>query len=359
MSSELVLRTGTDVPASFAEQMQMARALAESTLLPRHLQRNPANVLLILQAARALNVTAFWAFQSIHVIDGKTTIAAELMRALIIREGHEFRVVESSKDRAVVRIKRKDREEPYVTEFTIEDAREAGLLNKTNWKSYRKAMLVARATSKAAREECPDVLFGHIYSPEELGALVDADGSPILDKDGRPVIDGEVVEPLGEQEVAEYAARLMDTEVTELTALWKEIVDRGGARARTGPDETLADVLIKRLTADADMATTRQRVRDIWALAQVLRIQDKSFFEYLKERGNALPGDGKPSEGAAQTPQDGAGAPNGARTGDYMDSDPKVATEHAQRLQEAARESWGDEPQGALGGEALEGEVVQ
>jgi hypothetical protein len=169
MSTEVALRR-SDVPAAFAEQMHMAKVLSESDLLPKHLRGRPANVLVILQGARALDVAGFWALQSMHVVDGKLGMAAELMRALVTRAGHQFRVIERTMERAIVEIKRSDRDQPYRAEFTWEDAKTAELTGKDNWRKYRKSMLVARATSIAVRDECADVMFGVIYTPDELGA---------------------------------------------------------------------------------------------------------------------------------------------------------------------------------------------
>jgi len=61
--------------------------------------------------------------------------------------------------------------------FNMEDARDAGLAGKTNWKSYKRAMLFARTITEAARAHCADLFGGPIYTPEELGANVEIDAS--------------------------------------------------------------------------------------------------------------------------------------------------------------------------------------
>jgi hypothetical protein len=40
-------------------------------------------------------------------------------------------------------------------------------------------MLRARAISECVRQACPEVLHGAIYTPEELGAVIDQDGNPL------------------------------------------------------------------------------------------------------------------------------------------------------------------------------------
>lgn len=207
--TEVALRP-TDVPAALDQQMHLAKVLAVSDLLPGHLRGTPANVLVVLQGARALDVPAFWALQSMHVIDGKLGLTAELMRALVVRAGHAVRVVERTDTHAVVEIQRRDRADAYRAEFTMAEAAAAGLSGKANWKRYPKAMLVARATSIAVRDECPDVLFGVVYTPDELGVVTDAEGDPVIDgevlappaeasapdtTDAMPTVDGDADEP--------------------------------------------------------------------------------------------------------------------------------------------------------------------
>lgn len=66
--------------------------------------------------------------------------------------------------------------------FNMEDAKDAGLAGKTNWKSYKRAMLFARTITEAARAHCADLFGGPIYTPEDLGAdvTIDANGEMML-----------------------------------------------------------------------------------------------------------------------------------------------------------------------------------
>ncbi len=187
LSAEVVLRSqsGTDVPLNPVEQMQLAQYYAPSSLLPGHLRNKPENVFVILSGARALNVPGFWALQSMFVVDGKLSMSADLMRALVLRAGHKVRTIENPRERSatVTIIRNDDPDFEFSYTFSMEDAKTAELLGKANWKKYPRPMLVARATSAAVRTHCSDVLFGVIYTPEELGAEVNEDGA---------IIDGEV-----------------------------------------------------------------------------------------------------------------------------------------------------------------------
>lgn len=72
------------------------------------------------------------------------------------------------------------------SEFTIEDARRAGLLDKDNWKRYPRSMLFARALTAGARWYTPDLFDGPAYTPDEL------DEQPPLD-----IVDAELMQQEG------------------------------------------------------------------------------------------------------------------------------------------------------------------
>jgi hypothetical protein len=166
------------VPADTRSQIELAKALAHSNLLPDAYRNNPANLLYALQYAQALGLPAIAVVTGIHVIKGKPTVSSETMRALALRAGHTVRVEATPEAATVTVIRKGDTVEQRFT-FTIEDARQAGLTNSQTWKAYPRAMLTARATSEAMRAACPDILMGASYVPEELGAEVDGAGDPI------------------------------------------------------------------------------------------------------------------------------------------------------------------------------------
>jgi len=72
--------------------------------------------------------------------------------------------------------------------FTIEEAKTAGLAGKDNWKGYPSDMLFARALTRAQRRYAPDIWGGSVYTPEEVGADVDANGD-VIDGSWRKVDD--------------------------------------------------------------------------------------------------------------------------------------------------------------------------
>lgn len=71
--------------------------------------------------------------------------------------------------------------------FTSEDAKRAGLTGKDNHAKYPRDMMFHRALTRGARESCPEVFFGAVYTPEELGARVDDYGDVLDGNTGAPV----------------------------------------------------------------------------------------------------------------------------------------------------------------------------
>lgn len=166
-------------PGALAAQMDYAKAMAASDLLPRQYQGKPANLLWAISYGQTLGVAPLTAVQSIHVINGKPTASADLIAGLVRRAGHKLRVNGDDR-RAVAQIIRADDPDfTFEVVWTIERAHAAKLTSKDTWKNFPAAMLKARAITEVARAACSEILQGTIYTPEELGANVDVDGVPV------------------------------------------------------------------------------------------------------------------------------------------------------------------------------------
>lgn len=177
MSTE-VARTGGS-PASLSERMDYARALATSDLLPAQYRNKPGNVLLAVEYGQALGIPPMTAIQGIHVIQGKPTLSADLMAAMVRRAGHRLRVrVDDGPVGVAELIRSDDPEYTYRCSWDIGRAKAADLLGKDNWKHHLPSMLKARAISEVVREGASEVLHGLIYTAEELdpNIPVGADG---------------------------------------------------------------------------------------------------------------------------------------------------------------------------------------
>jgi len=178
--NELALYDEAIMPQTFDGMLAQADILAKSGLLPQTVRTGAAAAAIML-AGRELGIPPMQSFRTIYVVKGNVSLSAQLMAALIIKAGHAYELVENSNTRCVIKYTRKSGA-TYTHEFTLEDAKRAGLVDGDNWRKYPKAMLWSRCMSAGARAFMPDVIMG-MYTPEELaggeGVVMDADGEVI------------------------------------------------------------------------------------------------------------------------------------------------------------------------------------
>jgi hypothetical protein len=181
--------------SSLADRKEYAQTLSSAgDLLPRGLWApvqkpdgsmgpaapSPGKVLLVLETAAMLGLDPMAGLQGIHVIEGKASLSAALMSAVIRAKGFTLRVTStgsvSAGDYAATAtlVRPDDPEHTYSATWNVERATRAGLMGKDNWKKYFEAMAKARAISEVCREGAEDVLLGVHYTPEELESAVDA-----------------------------------------------------------------------------------------------------------------------------------------------------------------------------------------
>lgn len=176
------------------EAWTFCESLAATPLLPDQYRKQPASVLWAMEYGRALGLDVVTTITTIHVIKGKPTQSADLMLGRARTAGHRVRIA-SERTRCEVRIQRcDDLDDENVIEWTLDDAVTAGLCTirdnrpysrdkdgkPQSWEKYPRAMLRARAIAECVRSACPEVLHGAIYTPEEVGAVVDQEGNPVV-----------------------------------------------------------------------------------------------------------------------------------------------------------------------------------
>lgn len=178
-ASALPTVTAPPSPPEWRAMREQAEVIVRSGMAPRGVN-TPEKVLAIALKGRELSIPPMQALSHIHIVEGKPTLSAELMMALVQRAGHKIRVIETDSEKCVLEgIRADDPEYPQHFSFTVEEAKQAGLLGKNVWKSYRPAMLRSRPISALCRVVFADVLMGASYTPEELGAEVDAEGKVV------------------------------------------------------------------------------------------------------------------------------------------------------------------------------------
>lgn len=130
--------------------------------------RSEAQAYVKIVAGQELGLGPLASVSGLNVIKGRVTFSANLLASMVKRHPlYDYRVTDHS-DRICRIVFFQDGEEIGVSEFTIEDAKRAGL-GGNSWSRYPKAMLFARALTQGVRWFAPDVTAGApAYSPEEL-----------------------------------------------------------------------------------------------------------------------------------------------------------------------------------------------
>lgn len=218
----------------------LAVTLAMAQVVPKALRDKPADVLAVLLTGRELGVAPMTAIRTFHVIDGSVTVAPKMRAAMVRERGlgklwpHQPPQVSPcpalgpdhdgddcllcAGTNAVTKLCRCGRDDEandgdqatwhgertdqpgVVFSSTYTRAMAGGvtfdkwagpsgnrtivgtttLLDKDNWKNYPDRMLSWRALGYLLDDAFPEVGTG-IYSPDEIGAVTDEEGQPILD----------------------------------------------------------------------------------------------------------------------------------------------------------------------------------
>lgn len=155
----------------------IGKTMAASGMFPD--TKDAAAALTKILAGQEIGVTPFQALTNIHIIQGKATMAANLMAAKVKGSGkYDYRVKKQTPEECSIdfyEIIGTKREFIGNSSFTIAEAKAAGT---QNLQKFPRNMLFARAMSNGTKWYTPDVFNGNlVYLPEELGAAVDQDGA--------------------------------------------------------------------------------------------------------------------------------------------------------------------------------------
>ena len=185
-SNQLEPAAMLDVPPSWVAFMRLAARIHDTSFVPRALRGQPHEVLAAMLTGDELGLGPMQSLRMINVIEGRPSISAELMRALVNRAGHRLSVVEAKQDRVTLTGQRRDTGATATVTWTLKDAERAKLTGNPAWSKYPRSMLLARATSELCRQIFADIVTG-LYTPEESAAIEGQAWEPD---------DGELVDPV-------------------------------------------------------------------------------------------------------------------------------------------------------------------
>lgn len=247
----LALRTPEDA-------MKVASIAAQERLYG---VRNAQEAFVRIATGLEIGLSPFQSLNAIHVIEGRPTLSAQWMVALIKSSPIcEKFVCTVSTDKVATYVTKRKNEGEMTLSFTIEQAQRGGLTGRGPWKAHTEDMLRARAASKLARMVYPDLLAG-MYTPDEVADI-----------------------PTTHFEPAESAPRLVE-------AVENEVVAEAATESAPAVDEAL-EVLKARLKGANDYAHMRAIAHDIefGKAAKALSPESyKALGKYYTDLSSALP----------------------------------------------------------------------
>ncbi|MBU6223135.1 MAG: recombinase RecT [Planctomycetes bacterium] len=175
MANDLTTDGGGLRVQSVADLMTLGKIAAASGLVPKDYQGQPEKCAGAIAFGAELGLAPMQALQCIANINGRPAIWGDAAKALCMAsptcEGiEEFIEGEGTPNpKAVCVCKRRGHAAPVRHEFSVEDAKRAGLWGKQGpWSQYPKRMLQMRARGFALRDAFPDILRG-LVTAEEAG----------------------------------------------------------------------------------------------------------------------------------------------------------------------------------------------
>jgi hypothetical protein len=188
MSNVATLQNGRSTglamhPSSLQEAIHLAEMLANSGMVPKQYINNPQATLVAMMMGQEIGLNPIQSLQNIAVINGKPSIYADALLALV--QNHPaFGGIEEEMDEANMTayctVWRKGDQKKHTQSFSQKDAHTASLWGKQGpWTQYPKRMLMWRARGFALRDKFADALGGLITVEE-------ARDYPVGEKDVTP-----------------------------------------------------------------------------------------------------------------------------------------------------------------------------
>lgn len=217
-STQLATKTPEQQQANFL--FQQAKVLSNTEIVPAHLKGKPDHIYAIIMTGHEIGIAPSTALQSFASINGKLTMSAELMRALILGAGHSLSFPESTTTSCTIIGKRKETGDTATVTYTKEDAERAGLWTSHTWKKYPRQLLSARATTELARLLFPDIIKGVSYTPEEIGGdFIEENDSPKFEVQNAHVNDEPIHDELPMDEAYEPLTEIFEEPMQQLDEL--------------------------------------------------------------------------------------------------------------------------------------------
>lgn len=161
---------------NFVMATQMAKALSESTVVPKEYQGNFANGLVAIEIAQRLQTSPLMVMQNLNIIQGRPSWSAQFLIASVNASGKydmelQFEEKRDTKGKPFScqcwTVRKGRRVDGIVIDMDMANAEGWVQKNGSKWKTMPQVMLRYRAASFFARMNCPELTLG-FYSKEEV-----------------------------------------------------------------------------------------------------------------------------------------------------------------------------------------------
>jgi len=177
--SSKLSRIAAFTPVNLTEAIALSKLIAGSELAPKDFKGKPANVLIAMQMGAEVGLAPMQSLQNIAVINGRPSLWGDAALGVVQvhpdYEGHkEWWDGQGDSRAAYFQIKRRG-QEPYVTKFSVADAKKAQLWGKAGpWQTYPDRMMQMRARGFGLRDKFADALRGLSIAEEVMDIAPDA-----------------------------------------------------------------------------------------------------------------------------------------------------------------------------------------
>lgn len=184
---------------NFIMANQMAKALAQSTLVPREYQGNEANCMIAIDMALRMNTSPFLVMQNLDVIQGRPSWNAKALIGMINASGKydmELQYEEKKDDKGKPfscqcwTTRKGRRVDGPIIDMNIAIAEKWVDKSGSKWKTMPQVMLRYRAASFFSRMNCPEISMG-LYTSDEI---IDGDFKEYPMEDMQQMVQKEIEE---------------------------------------------------------------------------------------------------------------------------------------------------------------------
>ena len=163
----------------------MAKSASASKLFSAKAEEQVFTLMLIAQAE---NIHPMKALMAYDIIQGQPALKASEALARFMDCGGKIKWIKSDAESAKAEFTHPS-SGTFEYEYTVQDATDAGLIQKDNWKKNLKAMLRARCTSAGIRMSYPRCL-NNMYTADEV-----QDFDIIEEQPKEEIVECEIIEP--------------------------------------------------------------------------------------------------------------------------------------------------------------------